>query len=93
MTIHGSCRSGFRPTPSAGVGGGRSLNGLCLQRMAMIPRKVARYTIMTGASCSFALRHTKRPISEPKKHHRRNDPSWPAQKVEKRKWKGRSRLE
>ena len=40
MTIHGSWRSGFRPTPSAGTGGGRSLNGLCLQRIATSPRKV-----------------------------------------------------
>ena len=48
---------------------------------------------MTGASCSFALRHTKRPMTAPQKHHRRNEPSWPAQKVETRKCSGRSRLE
>ena len=42
ITIQGSWSSGFRPTPSAGTGGGRSLNGLCLQRIATIPRKVAR---------------------------------------------------
>ncbi len=48
---------------------------------------------MTGASCSLALRHTKRPMIEPQKHHSRNEPSWPAQNVEKRKWKGRSVLE
>ena len=39
MTIQGSWSSGFRPTPSSGAGGGRSLNGLCRQRIAMIPRK------------------------------------------------------
>ncbi len=93
ITIHGSWRRGLSPTPSAGSGGGRSLNGLCLQRIAMIPRKVARYTIMTGASCSLALRQTQRPMREPQKHHRRNDPSCPAQNVEIRKCSGRSRLE
>ncbi len=84
MTIHGSWSSGLSPTPSAGAGGGSSLNGLCLQRIAMIPRKVDRYTTITGASCSFALRHTKRPISDPQKHHSRNEPSCPAQNVETR---------
>ncbi len=93
ITIHGSWSRGLRPTPSAGTGGGSSLNGLCLQRIAMIPRNEARYTIMTGASCSLALRQTKSPIRAPQKHHSRNDPSWPAQKVEMRKWKGRSVLE
>ena len=42
ITIHGSCRSGFNPTPSSGTGGGSSLKGLCLQRIAMMPRKVER---------------------------------------------------
>src|SRR6476646_2549243 len=93
MTIHGSWRSGFRPTPSAGIGGGSSLNGLCLQRIATRPRKVERYTIITGASCSRADRQTKRPMIAPQKHQRRKDPSCPAQKVERRKWKGSSRLE
>src|SRR5690242_11082477 len=81
MTIHGSCSSGFRPTPSAGGGGGSSLNGLCLQRIATIPRKVDRYTTITGASCSLALLQTKRPMRLPQKHHSRNEPSCPAQKV------------
>ena len=90
ITIQGSCSSGFRPTPSTGAGGGSSLKGLCLQRIAISPRNVERYTIMTGASCSLALRQTKRPMSEPQKHHSRNDPSWPAQNVEIRKWSGRS---
>ena len=93
MTIHGSWSRGFRPTPSAGGGGGSSLNGLCLQRIATIPRKVERYTTITGASCSFALRQTKRPIRLPQKHHRRNEPSCPAQNVEIRKCSGRSRAE
>src|SRR5262245_8263870 len=93
MTIHGSWRRGFKPTPSAGAGGGRSLNGLCRHRIAISPRKVARYTTMTGASCSLALRQTKSPISAPQKHHSRNDPSCPAQNVEMRKWRGRSELE
>ena len=59
----------------------------------MIPRKVERYTTITGASCSFALRQTKRPMRLPQKHHSRNEPSWPAQKVEIRKCSGRSELE
>ncbi len=42
ITIHGSWSSGFRPTPSSGAGGGSSLKGLCLQRIATMPRKVAR---------------------------------------------------
>ena len=42
MTIQGSWSSGFRPTPSWGTGGGRSLKGLCLQRIATMPRNVAR---------------------------------------------------
>ena len=41
ITIHGSWRSGFKPTPSSGAGGGRSLNGDCLQRIATMPRKLA----------------------------------------------------
>ena len=45
---------------------------------------------MTGASCSFALRQTKRPMIAPQKHQSRNEPSWPAQNVEIRKWSGRS---
>src|SRR6266849_2651431 len=56
ITIQGSCNSGFKPTPSSGTGGGSSLNGLCLHRIATIERNVARYTIITGASCSRALR-------------------------------------
>ncbi len=39
---------------------------------------------MTGGSCSRAVRRTKKPMIAPKKSHVRNDPSWPAQKVEKR---------
>ncbi len=93
MTIHGSWRSGFNPTPSAGTGGGRSLNGLCLHRIATSPRKVERYTIMTGASCSRAERQTKSPMIAPQKHQRRNDPSCPAQNVEIWKCSGSSRLE
>src|SRR4029077_10617037 len=93
ITIQGSCRSGFNPTPSSGAGGGSSRKGLCLQRIATIPRKVARYTIMTGASCSLALRQTKSPMRAPQKHHSRNEPSCPAQNVEIRKCKGKSRLE
>ena len=93
ITIHGSWSKGFRPTPSAGAGGGRSLNGLCLQRIATTPRNVARYTTMTGASCSFALRQTKSPMIAPQNSQSRKEPSWPPQKVEMRKCSGRSRLE
>src|SRR5262245_44467202 len=93
ITIHGSWRSGFRPTPSSGAGGGSSLNGACLHRIATMPRKLARYTTMTGASSSFALRQTTRPITAPQKHQRRNDPSCPPQKDDTRKWSGSSRLE
>ena len=42
ITIHGSWSSGFNPTPSSGGAPGRKRNGLCLQRIATIPRNVAR---------------------------------------------------
>src|SRR4030095_7297537 len=90
MTIQGSWSRGFRPTPSAGGGGGRILKGLCLHRIAMMPRKVVRSTTITAASCSFALRQTKRPMRLPQKHHSRKEPSCPAQNVEIRKCSGRS---
>ena len=41
MTIHGSCRSGFRPWPSGGICA-RNRNGDCLTRIATIPRNDAR---------------------------------------------------
>jgi len=40
MTIHGSCRSGFRPCPSGGSEA-RNRNGDCFTRIATIPMKEA----------------------------------------------------
>jgi len=39
---------------------------------------------MTGGSCSLADLRTKRPMIDPQKSQRRNEPSCPAQNVEKR---------